>query len=82
METREYRKFETELLKEEPVDVGRNFQILEGLYEEAVALGVIPTSNPLEGLGVDLRIARVINSVPKTPKKSVRKFKKVLREIK
>lgn len=67
MKTREFQKFEMEFLREEPIDIRRNFLIVEALYEEAVILGVFPTSNPLEGLDVDLRIAKVINSVPKTP---------------
>ncbi len=53
-------------LKKDKTDVKRNFQIVEALYKEAVALGVIPFKNPLDGLDVDLRIARVINSVSKT----------------
>lgn len=67
MKTREFLKFETEFLRKERTDITRNFLIVEALYREAVALGVIPTRNPLEGLEVDLRIAKVINSVPKTP---------------
>ena len=39
-----------------------NFQMVE-YYNEAVTLGVIPLKNPLDGIEVDLRIAKVINSV-------------------
>jgi hypothetical protein len=38
---------------------------VEALYKEAVALGAIPLKDPLEGLDVDLRIAKVVNSVSK-----------------
>jgi hypothetical protein len=63
---KEFRKFERELLKKEKVDIMRNFKILEALYQEAVSLGIIPLKNLLDGLEVDIKIAKVINSVSKT----------------
>jgi len=44
----------------------RNFKILEALYQEAVSLGIIPLKNLLDGVEVDIKIAKVINSVSKT----------------
>ena len=61
----EFREFELTLLKKEKIDFKRNIKIMEALYEEAVALGVIPLRDPLDGLDVDLRIAKVVNSVSK-----------------
>jgi hypothetical protein len=49
-----------EMTRKEKPDIGKNFRIVEALYEEAVALGVIPSENPLEGLDVDIRIARIL----------------------
>ncbi len=66
MKTAQFRKFEKEFLKREPQDIRKNLKILEGLYHEAVTMGVWPPRNPLEGLEADLRIARVINYVSKT----------------
>jgi hypothetical protein len=63
---KEFRKFERELLKKEKVDIMRNFKILEALYQEAVSLGIIPLKNLLDGLEVNIKIAKVINSVSKT----------------
>jgi hypothetical protein len=62
----EFREFETDLLRKEKADIKRNFRIVEALYKEAVALGVMPPKDPLEGLDVDLRIAEVVNCVSKT----------------
>lgn len=62
----EFQEFEKKILREEKIDIKRNFQILEGLYDEAVSLGIIPLKNPLEGLEVDIKIAKAINSVSKT----------------
>jgi hypothetical protein len=59
----DFQKFEIEFSKKEKVDIIRNFRIVDALYHEAVALGVIPLKNPLDGIEVDLRIAKVVNSV-------------------
>ena len=60
---RELQKFELDFLREEKVDIVRNFRIVEALYKEAVTLGIIPLKNPLDGIEVDLKIAKVVNSV-------------------
>jgi hypothetical protein len=59
----DFQEFEIEFVKREKVNIIRNFHIVDALYNEAVALGVIPLKNPLEGIEVDLKIARVVNSV-------------------
>jgi len=59
----DFQKFEIEFSKKEKVNMIRNFQIVDALYHEAVALGVLPLKNPLDGIEVDLRIAKVVNSV-------------------
>jgi len=56
-------EFEINLLRKEKNDYGRNLRIVDALYREAVALGALPLRNPLDGIEVDLRIAKVINSV-------------------
>ena len=61
----EFQKFEIEILRNEKLDIKKKFKIVEALYEEAVTLGVFPLKDSLEGLEVDIRIAKVINSVPK-----------------
>jgi hypothetical protein len=62
----EFQKFEMEILRREKLDIKRNFKIAEALYDEAVALGILPCKNPLDGIEVDIRIARAINRVSKT----------------
>jgi hypothetical protein len=61
----EFQKFEIEILRNEKLDIKKKFKIVEALYKEAVALGALPLEDPLEGLEVDIRIARGINSVSK-----------------
>jgi hypothetical protein len=65
----ELEKFEKERIRAEKVDLRKNIAILNALYDEAVALGVFPVKDPLEGLDVVLKIARVVNHVPATPHK-------------
>ncbi len=55
--------FERELIRSRKADYWENLRIVEALYREAVLLGALPLKDPLEGLEVDIRIARVINSV-------------------
>ncbi len=61
----EFQEFEIELLRNGNLDLKKKFKILEALYKEAVALGVFPLRDSLEGLDVDIRIAKVVNSVSK-----------------
>jgi transcriptional regulator with XRE-family HTH domain len=59
----ELQKFEHDFLGEEKADIVRNLGIVEALYKEAATLGIIPLKNPLGGIEVDLKIAKVVNSV-------------------
>jgi len=63
----EVEEFEKELLRKEKVDFMKNIAIVNAMYNEAVALGVIPMKNPLDGLEIDVKIARVVNNVPEAP---------------
>jgi hypothetical protein len=57
------QKFEDELTRKEKVDINQNFRLVEAMYEEAVLLGVFPLKDPLDGIEVDIKIAKVINGV-------------------
>ena len=59
----ELQEFELDFLRKEKADISRNFHIVEALYKEAVTLGIIPLKNPLDGIEVDLKMAKVINNV-------------------
>jgi hypothetical protein len=60
------QKFEEELIKKEKVNIIKNFQIMDVMYKEARALGVILLEGPLNGWGIDAKIALVVNYVQKT----------------
>lgn len=63
----ELQKFENELARKENVDVLRNFRLIDAMYKEAVILNVFPMRDALSGIEIDIKIAKVINSVSKSP---------------
>jgi hypothetical protein len=56
-------EFEKTLLRSEKPDYAAALQIFEAMWKEGVALGVLPLEDPLEGIDVDIRIARILNHV-------------------
>ncbi|MEO0559228.1 MAG: hypothetical protein AAF170_13710 [Bacteroidota bacterium] len=50
-----------QLARERPVDHAQNLRIVEALRQEAIALGVWPPKDRLEGIEVDIRRARILN---------------------
>jgi hypothetical protein len=55
-----WQEFEDALLAAEKPDYFKNLQYFEALYHEAVALGVLPPTDPLEGIEVDIRLADIV----------------------
>jgi len=53
--------FEKELMRREPPNHRRNLRIMEALYEHARRVGALPLEDPLDGIEVDVRLARIIN---------------------
>jgi len=62
----ELKKFENKIIGKEKLDILRNFSLVEAMYKEAVYLGVFPLKDALADLEIDIKIAKVINSVSKT----------------
>jgi len=55
-------RFEREMIKKEKLSFEQSLNFFEALWQEGVDLGVLPPKNPLEGIEVDIRIARILNS--------------------
>jgi hypothetical protein len=55
--------FEREETRRTKCDFEQNMRIFEALYEEAVLLGVFPSGDPLEGIDLKIKIARILNGV-------------------
>ena len=60
---RKLNRFYRKLIKEENISHKEALSIYEALHKEAVSLGAINSENILEGLEVDLRIAKAINGL-------------------
>jgi hypothetical protein len=58
-----WEAWEREFLRNEPVDFARNLRLLDAMYEHARLLGVFPPADPLEGIEVKIRMARIFNQV-------------------
>jgi hypothetical protein len=56
-------RFYRKLIEEENISHKEALRIYEALHREAVSLGAITSENILEGLEVDLRIAKAINGL-------------------
>ena len=57
-------KFNRDVIKQEEFTYRQALAIYEALHKEAVSLGVINSENMLEGLEVDIKIAKAINGLP------------------
>jgi hypothetical protein len=56
-----WEKWERETQLRQPADFRANLRLLEAMYEEARALGVMSVPPALEGLESRLRLGRVLN---------------------
>jgi len=56
------RKFEQDLIRENRLSYDEASDILDAMWAEGVELNVLPPEDPLEGIEVDIRIARVLNA--------------------
>ena len=58
-----WEKFERELLRKTKPDYKANMKIFEEMYKHALYHKAIPPKNPLEGIEIKIKLAKVINSV-------------------
>jgi hypothetical protein len=55
--------FYQKLMEQENFSYNKALAIYEDLHNEAVRLGVITTQNMLEGIDIDIKIARAVNTL-------------------
>ncbi len=58
-----FEKFNQQELRKEKLDYLSALRIFEGMWREAISLGVLPSKDPFEGIEADIRIARILNHV-------------------
>ncbi|HLE09564.1 MAG TPA: hypothetical protein VI914_08030 [Thermodesulfobacteriota bacterium] len=57
------KKFEEDFIRGEGVpDYNRSLRLFTDMWNEGVMLGVLPPKDPLDGIDVDIRIAKTLNS--------------------
>ncbi len=61
------QSFERELTRKGKPNFRANLELIEAMYTEAVALGIFPLKDALSGIDVDIRIAKAVNRVRKSP---------------
>lgn len=62
---KKFKEFEDGFISKEKADIEKNFLIVEEMYKEAVALNIFPLKDPLDDIEIDIKIAKVVNSVSK-----------------
>lgn len=56
------RRLEDDLLKKGPqLSFKEALKLFESMWKEGITLGILPLSNPLDGIEVDIEVARVLN---------------------
>ena len=65
-----WRRWEAEWERRTPADLEVNLRIFRTLLEMARALGAWPPADPLEGIEVDLRVAKAVNTYVEPPEPS------------
>ncbi|MFH1452998.1 MAG: hypothetical protein ABIH00_03330 [Armatimonadota bacterium] len=61
-----FEKFEKDFIAKQKLPYEKALKIFEAMWEEGVSLGVLPAKNPMEGIEVDIRVARILNSCLKS----------------
>lgn len=60
------KKFEDGFIKEEgKLPFARAMKLFTDMWNEGVKLGILPSPDPLEGIEVDIRVAKILNSCSK-----------------
>lgn len=56
-----WTEWERRWIAEQPTDFESNLRMLNAMYSWARQLGAFPPADPMEGIEVDIRIARALN---------------------
>jgi hypothetical protein len=59
------QRFEDSLNRGSKMSHPQALRLLEAMWREGITLGTLPPKDPLEGIEVDMRIARIVNSCSK-----------------
>ncbi len=60
------KRLERKVIKEDKLSFDQASALFENMWKEGVNLGVLPPKDPLEGIDVDIRVARILNCLKKS----------------
>ena len=61
--TRLLEELEDTIMKREGIlTIGDSIRIFESLWNDGKKLGVLPPKEPLEGIDIDIKVAKILNS--------------------
>lgn len=55
-------KIEKDLILKNKLSYEQSLKIFESMWKEGIKLGILPLKDPSDGLEVDLKIAKILNS--------------------
>jgi hypothetical protein len=58
-----FSEFNDSQMRQEKLDYASSLRVFGEMWKEGILLGVLPLKDPLEGIEVDIRIARILNHV-------------------
>jgi len=58
-------KIEKDIILKNKLSYEQSLKIFESMWKEGIKLGILPLKDPLDGLEVDLKIAKILNSCSK-----------------
>jgi len=58
-------KIEKDIILKNKLSYEQSLKIFESMWKEGIKLGILPLKDPLDGLDVDLKIAKILNSCSK-----------------
>lgn len=64
-DARALQRLEDSVIRGRKLSHPQALRLFEAMWQEGAALGVLPPKDPLEGIDVDMRIARIVNSCSK-----------------
>ncbi len=56
------KKFEQQEIQKSKLSYLEALKIFEAMWEEAKNLGVLPSKDPMEGIEVNIKLAKILNS--------------------
>lgn len=61
-----FQRFEDKVSSSLDLTIEQALALVDAMWEEGTVLGVLPPNDPLEGIDLDIKLAKVLNSCLKS----------------